>query len=36
MLGFGANFNYLEDLLTFLMSLDAGDAMEAVVLAGSG
>ena len=32
-LGFGTNFEYLEDLLTFLKSLDAGDAMEAVVLA---
>lgn len=32
-LGFGTNIEYLEDLLTFLKSLDAGDAMEAVVLA---
>jgi hypothetical protein len=32
-LGFGTNIEYLEDLLTFLKSLDADDAMEAVVLA---
>jgi hypothetical protein len=32
-LGFGTNIEYLEGLLTFLKSLDADDAMEAVVLA---